>query len=155
MQQQKTFEDIIRNRLKPEKRCHSVSSRFDLDVYRYCFQTDELGQPTTKVNDDIKAIHHQKTNRYDCAMDALKVRKSDYWEDDIRVIRSRRKFCAAIKDADVISASKPCLDDEDDVKNLTMVEIKQKLQDHGVATKIRKHDKLFQLYKDTVLQNHS
>ncbi|CAC5358818.1 unnamed protein product [Mytilus coruscus] len=57
------------------------------------------GQPTEKVNGDIKAIHHQKTNRYDCAMDALKVRKrieanhnsgrekrsynkkkSDYWE---------------------------------------------------------------------------
>ncbi|CAC5396627.1 unnamed protein product [Mytilus coruscus] len=104
-----------------------------------------------------KQNSRKKTNRYDCAMDALKVRKSDYWEDDIRVIRSRRKFtiCAAIKDADVISASKPCLDDEDDVENLTMVEIKQKLQDHGVATKIRKHDKLVQLYKYTVLQNHS
>ncbi|CAG2214311.1 DUOXA1 [Mytilus edulis] len=37
----KTFEDIIQNRLKPGNRCHSVSSRFDLDVYRYCFQTDE------------------------------------------------------------------------------------------------------------------
>ena len=37
----KTFEDIIQNRLKPGNRCHSVSSRFDLDIYRYCFQTDE------------------------------------------------------------------------------------------------------------------
>ncbi|CAC5396321.1 unnamed protein product [Mytilus coruscus] len=134
------------------------------------------GQPTEKVNDDIKAIHHQKTNRYDCAMDALKVRKrieanhnsgrekrsynkkkSDYRQDEIRVIRSRRKFtiCAAIKDADVVPASKPCLNYEAEVENLTVVEIKQKLKDHGVATKIRKHDKLVQLYKNTVLQNHS
>ncbi|CAG2214315.1 unnamed protein product [Mytilus edulis] len=134
------------------------------------------GQPTEKVNDDIKAIHHKKTNRYDCAMDALTVRKrieanhnsgrekrsynkkkSEYWEDEIRLIRSRRKLtiCAAIKDADVIPASKPCLEHEIDVENFTVVEIKQKLKDHGVATKIRKHDKLVQLYKDTVLQNHS
>ncbi|CAC5381793.1 unnamed protein product [Mytilus coruscus] len=109
-------------------------------------------------------------------MDALKVRKrieanynsgrekrsynkkkSDYWQDEIRVIRSRRKFtiCAAIKDADVVPASKLCLEDEADVENLTVVEIKQKLKDHGVVTKIRKHDKLVQLYKDTMLQNHS
>lgn len=38
-----TFEDtgILPNRLKPDITCHSLSSRFDLDVKGYCFQTDE------------------------------------------------------------------------------------------------------------------
>ncbi|CAC5397270.1 unnamed protein product [Mytilus coruscus] len=35
------FEDVIQQRLRPNNRTESTNLRFDLDVYRYCFNTDE------------------------------------------------------------------------------------------------------------------
>ncbi|CAG2248417.1 CBX1 [Mytilus edulis] len=35
------FEEVIQQRLRPNNRTISTNLRFDLDVYRYCFNTDE------------------------------------------------------------------------------------------------------------------
>jgi hypothetical protein len=33
------------------------------------------GQSTEKINDNIKAVYHLKTNHHDCVVDAIKVQK--------------------------------------------------------------------------------
>ena len=140
-------------------------------IHHYGSLRQFSGQPTEKINDEIKSIHHQKTNRYDCALDALKVRKrventgtfvrekrcynkqrTDYWEDTIHLARSRRRKAIdeEIKKADIDFSKENIPEDENDLENLSSADIKRILKEHGVTTKIRKHDKLLELLKNTV-----
>ncbi len=122
------------------------------------------GQPTEKVNDSIKLIHHSKTNFQDCAMDAMRVRKriemnvdchrskrnyqkkkDDYWEAEIKNIRMRKKasILKEIKDANV--EENEC---QLNIEEMSVAEIKEKLKGLGITTKIRKKEKLVALLRE-------
>jgi len=125
------------------------------------------GQPTEKINDNIKAVYHLKTNHHDCAVDAIKVQKrlelttdfgrskrnyskadDDFWEYGKQELhaRKRRQILQEIDIANVTNTKKtfPNLDE------MTDIELKQKLKECGIASKVRKREKLIAMLK-TVL----
>lgn len=130
------------------------------------------GQPTEKINDNIKAVYHLKTNHHDCAVDAIKVQKrlelttdfgrskrnyskadDDFWEYGKQELhaRKRRQILQEIDIANVTNTKKtfPNLDE------MTDIELKQKLKECGIASKVRKREKLIAMLKNVLSSDQS
>jgi len=124
-----------------------------------------------KINDQIKLIHHKKSNKHDATVDALKARKrieflqSDdckrtkrsyekkkdlYWENDIFKNRAAKKARILCEMEEINSR---CSDSNDlcestvtpDYKCMSLNELKNLIKKRGIKTKARKKEKLIQL----------
>ncbi|CAG2218475.1 unnamed protein product [Mytilus edulis] len=128
------------------------------------------GQPTEKINDNIKAVYHLKTNHHDCAVDAMKVqkrleltvnsgrskrkyRKTDdqFWENGKQEIqvRKRRQILQEMEKASTVHNKQKF----PDFYKMTDIEIKQKLKDGGINTRVRKREKLIEMLKKVLLSD--
>ena len=108
------------------------------------------GQGVEKINDDVKKIHHSKTNKWDATLDALQVRKrvehlasencerekrtyhkkSDvYWHDTIFQQRSAKKakICEEMSKAAEKYAENVVTCATDSLDDLSLADIKNKL----------------------------
>ena len=128
------------------------------------------GQGVEKINDDIKKIHHSKTNKWDATLDALQVRKRIehlasencervkrnytkreelYWSDDI--FRQRCAKRAKIVEEMSREANKFAVETDkalaSDFDNLSVDEIREELKKLGAKTRFRNRDKLLALLK--------
>ncbi|CAC5386757.1 unnamed protein product [Mytilus coruscus] len=127
------------------------------------------GQGVEKINDDIKTIHHSKTNKWDATLDVLQVRKrikyltsencerekrnynktsDSYWDDDIFQQRSAKK--KKIVEEMAIVAKKYVEYNNvsvSDMDNLSLDEIREELKKLGSRTRLRNRDKLLALLK--------
>ena len=126
------------------------------------------GQGVEKINDDVKKIHHSKTNKWDATLDALQVRKriehltsencerekrkysktSDlYWNDEIFKIRSAKK--TKISEEMSIVAEKfldaPVSDSDND---LSISEIREELKKTRRENKIEKQGQTFESFEE-------
>lgn len=122
------------------------------------------GQGVEKLNDDCRRVHLQRSNKWDAAKDVLLVGKrvehlgsdcdrnkrqyvkhnQNYWETGIVESRNKRhRICMEI----------PEIPEEPsgiDLDSLTLQEIKGKLKDLGVLTKLRSRKKLQELLLDNL-----
>lgn len=151
---------------------HAMVYHVPFFVHKYGELRKFSGQAVEKLNDNIKTIYQQKTNKFDCAMDTMKVRKrlemlssgmerpkrsytkkkTDWWEHDIFRQRNEKKdtVLRAIENADSKYSIAP-VDSapERELDSLSTDEIKQKLLSLGVTTRLRKREKLLSLLKNT------
>lgn len=117
------------------------------------------GQGVEKVNDVVRRLYHQKSNKYDSCKDGLQAVKrlddlqefdrkpreykqqdASYWSEGIMEERQKRPRLSVT----------PRDDDEENVNNLNEAELKAKLKDMGVKTRVRNVEKLRQLLKDVI-----
>ncbi len=116
------------------------------------------GQALEKLNDDIKRIHQQKTQKWDGPVEAMTVRKRvesqshlarpkrlytkrklEYWESEIHEARSAKR--ASINDdiRNAAPSTQPLLDD------LSVADLRDKLVSLGVHTKVSCREKLMDM----------
>ena len=118
-----------------------------------------------KNNDDCRRIHLQKSNKWDAARDVLlvskrlellsdcertprayKKRNADYWESEIKEKRACRR--AAMKNSS--NPADPNNSNEYDVANMTPENIKAKLTEMGIRTRLRNVKKLQELLENAL-----
>ncbi|CAB3978408.1 Hypothetical predicted protein [Paramuricea clavata] len=117
------------------------------------------GHGVEKLNDDCRRVHLQRSNKWDAPTDVLLVgkrvehlsnceritrpylkRNKNYWESAIKESRSKRiRVSAQINE-----------ETEVDINSLTANEIKHKLKDLGVLTKLRSLEKLKKLFRESL-----
>ena len=114
-----------------------------------------------KLNDDCRRVHLQRSNKWDAPKDVLLVgkrvehlsdcerltrpyqkRNTDYWENTIKDSRSKR-LCVSTQINE---------EPEVDLESLTASQMKQKLKELGILTKLRSLQKLKELLRES-LQN--
>lgn len=117
------------------------------------------GQGVEKTNDVIRRFYHHKSNKYDACKDGLQaVKRLDelqdferqprkyklcdraYWESGITEERQKRPRLGVT----------PVADDELNVNELTREELKAKLREMNVKTRVQNLDRLRQLLKDHI-----
>ncbi len=130
------------------------------------------GQTLEKNNDAMKIIHQRKTRKWDPTVEALTVKKrlergdemelarekhaynksnKDWWEHGIFLAKKRQRSQI---DDEIAKAS--CIDGQDsteercDPQHMTAEELKQKLVELGVQTRLKKREKLLALYLMTL-----
>ena len=117
-----------------------------------------------KNNDDVRKFHLTKSNKWDAPKDILFVTKrlqitgqhervrrgynksnTEYWSTEIRESRRKRRKLSAAPDVEIPAEinSESVLD----IENLSAVEIKEKLKELGVQTRVRKLEKLQDILK--------
>lgn len=125
------------------------------------------GQAIEKLNDEIKLTHMKRTNKTNQTVDDLTTRKRleylstqnhqrtkqtytkrniDYWENQKQLQHSikRTKIEAAISEA-----NKQYEDENStDVDDMNEKELKEILRSYGIATKVRKRNKLIQMVRE-------
>jgi hypothetical protein len=116
-----------------------------------------------KNNDDCRRAHLQKSNKWDSTTDVLLVskrmenlsrssrtprsymkRNNSYWEAEIKEKRARKRLPLVPIDSNADSTNAI------DVVAMTPSEIKQKLKEMGVKTRLRNIHKLRKLLKDVL-----
>ena len=117
-----------------------------------------------KLNDTVRRIHLQKSNKWDAAQDVVlaeerlrvlselkrtprsyKKRANDYWSNGIKESRRRRlRLC----DGEEVS------DCSEDISTLTPEILRSRLKDLGVTTRVRKLDRLLEMYIALQTQSH-
>jgi hypothetical protein len=114
-----------------------------------------------KLNDDCRRVHLQRSNKWDAPNDVLlggkrvehlsdwerltrpyQKRNTDYWENTIKDSRSKR-LCVSTQINE---------EPEVDLESLTASQMKQKLKELGILTKLRSLQKLKELLRES-LQN--
>ena len=122
------------------------------------------GQGVEKTNDVIRRLYHHKSNKYDACKDGLQAVKrldelqeferrprkykfcdKEYWESGITEERQKRPRLGVT----------PLEDDELNIDDLTQEELKAKLREMNVKTRVRNGDRLRQLLKDHIYANQS
>ena len=117
-------------------------------------------QGMEKLNDIAKSVHLQHSNKIDACASILKAslrqlhlqdqrresreytkRKHDYWQEDILTKRQR------VPISNLVSGSER--DNDSNVNQLTVVEVKAKLKSLGVSTRLRNEQTLRALLKQT------
>ena len=121
-----------------------------------------------KNNDDVRKFHLTKSNKWDAPRDILLVTKrlqitgqhervrreynksnTEYWSTEIRESRSKRR-----KLSDVLPAEIPLPDsisqDVANIQNLSALEIKEKLKELGLQTRVQKLEKLQEILKQAL-----
>ena len=117
-----------------------------------------------KLNDDCRRIHLQKSNKWDAAKDVLQVeerlgylsdlqrtprqykKKADkYWSTSICESRSKRPW---------LSLEGQRYENEEDLSTLTPEELRARLKDLGIKTRVRNVTRLVDMYH-VALQSHS
>ena len=124
------------------------------------------GQGIEKINDVVRAIYHSKSNRHDACKEAVQALKridnlqnfervphkytknnTEYWTKEIYEQRRKRpRLCVDPREDDGI----PTLT-QDDIDKMSLCEIKEKLRELNVKTKLRSLVKLKELLKSTIL----
>ncbi len=109
-----------------------------------------------KLNDAVRRIHLQKSNKWDAAKDVLLAeerlrllsqlertprpynkRANDYWSNGIKESRSKRpRLCN----------EEELPDDTEDISTLTPEILRSRLRELGVTTRVRKLDRLLDMY---------
>lgn len=112
-----------------------------------------------KLNDDCRRVHLQRSNKWDAPTDVLLVgkrvehlshceratrpyqkRNTDYWESTIKDSRAKRpRVSAQINEVAEV-----------EVDSLTANEVKEKLKELGISTKLRNLKKLKELLRDSL-----
>jgi hypothetical protein len=106
------------------------------------------GQGIEKLNDDIKSIHQRKTQKWDATVEALVTRKRmeenassqreprtyvkrklQYWEEEIQEDRKKKRDTIAKSITDAEES------DEDELDNMSIADLRDKLTKQGVNTK--------------------
>lgn len=117
------------------------------------------GQGVEKNNDIVRAIYHNKSNRHDACKEAIQALKridhlqeyerdpreykkqnNNYW--NVEIYEQRRKkprLCVDVRDDPEVS--------DLDVDNMSIKEIKEKLKQFNITTKLRKIEKLRDILK--------
>ena len=117
---------------------------------------------TEKNNDDCRRFHLNKSNKWDAASDVLKVmkrlerlsnlertprtytkRKHEYWQNNIKEKRENHKRRRLL--------DKP--DSRSDQPQITAVELRQKLNDLGIKTRVRNVKRLQEMYEDALKES--
>lgn len=117
-----------------------------------------------KLNDNCRRIHLQKSNKWDAAKDVLQVEErlrhlsdlqrtprqyskkaGEYWSAGICESRSKRpRLCN----------QEPTDDNEEDLSTLTPKELRARLKDLGVKTRVQNTTRLVDMYR-VALQSRS
>ncbi|CAB4036720.1 Hypothetical predicted protein [Paramuricea clavata] len=116
------------------------------------------GQGVEK-NDDVRKFHLTKSNKWDAPKDVLLVgkrlqvtseqkrrtttyhkRNVDYWSHEIREARSKRH--RTLLDSPCPALQESNSEDTLDVESLSIADVKERLKELGVQTRIRKLEKL-------------
>lgn len=117
------------------------------------------GQGVEKTNDDIRRRYHLKSNKHDACKDALQtVKRLDELQEFDRKRRSYTQHDAAYWSEGIMENRRkqprlsvvPREDTGINVDKLDQVELKAKLKEMNVNTRIRSVDKLRQLLKDVL-----
>lgn len=121
-----------------------------------------------KLNDDCRRIHLQRSNKWDAPKDILLVGKrmehlseyerasreykkqaAEYWNTKIHESRAKRpKICNEQPDGDVISGDLM-------IDDMTADEIKSKLKERGIKTRLRSLKKLQELFLNTLREEQN
>ncbi|XP_028410515.1 uncharacterized protein LOC114533214 isoform X1 [Dendronephthya gigantea] len=125
------------------------------------------GQGIEKINDVVRAIYHNKSNRHDACKEAiLALRRIDNLQNFERIPHQYKKQDNTYWSNEIFEQrrKKPrlCVDpredenDQDqltpqDVDSMSLCEVKEKLKEMKIKTKLRKLDKLKELLKSTIL----
>ena len=116
-----------------------------------------------KLNDDCRCIHLQRSNTWDAPKDVLLLGKrlehlaeyegeprpynkqeTDHWNVQIYESRAKRsKICTELPDDDQVAW-------EIRIDNMTSEEIKVRLKDRGITTRLRSLKKLQELFLNTL-----
>ena len=119
-----------------------------------------------KNNDDVRKFHLTKSNKWDVPKDILLVTKrlqvtgqherirraynksnAEYWSTEIRESRSKRRKLSAASPVEIPD----CIPENVlDVHDLSALEIKEKLKELGVQTRVRKLEKLQEILKQAL-----
>lgn len=122
------------------------------------------GQGIEKINDIVRSIYHKKCNKHDACKEALQALKrvdrlqgyareptkydkvnSEYWGGGITEQR-KKKIRLSVEPREEIVAR-----DEINVDELGVGEIKAKLKDMGITTRVRNLDKLREMLRNALL----
>ena len=118
-----------------------------------------------KLNDDCRRIHLQRSNKWDAPKDILLVGKrmehlseyerasreykkqdAEYWNTKIHESRAKRpKICTEKPDGDAILMT----------DDMTAEEIKSKLKERGITTRLRSLKKLQELFLNTLREEQN
>lgn len=122
------------------------------------------GQGVEKINDTVRSIYHNKCNNHDACKEALLALKrighlqgferqphqyskknDEYWASDIFEQRRKRpRLCVASTEDDAPPMN------EIDVDTMTIHEIKTTLKEMGIATRVRREDKLREILRKAI-----
>ena len=116
-----------------------------------------------KNNDDVRKFHLTKSNKWDAPKDILLVTKrlqitgqhdqvhrgynklnTEYWSTEIKAARSKRRKLSA---ASAVELPESNSDSVLAIENLSTFEIKEKLKEFGVQTRVCKLEKLQDILK--------
>ncbi|XP_028410462.1 uncharacterized protein LOC114533075 [Dendronephthya gigantea] len=119
------------------------------------------GQGVEKKNDDVRKFHLTKSNKWDAPKNVLLVgkrlqvtseqerttrsyykRNIDYWSHEIKEARSKRRRKLLYSPSSCPASQESNAEDTLDVESLSIAEIKEKLKELGVQTRVRKLEKL-------------
>ena len=121
-----------------------------------------------KLNDDCRRIHLQRSNKWDAPKDILLVGKrmehlseyerasreykkqeAEYWNTKINESRAKRpKICTEQPDGDAISGDLM-------IHDMTAEEIKSKLKEKGITTRLRSLKRLQELLINTLREEQN
>ena len=111
------------------------------------------------MNDVIRRLYHHKSNKYDACKDGLQaVKRLDELQDFERQPRKYKLCDKAYWESGIIEEQQkrprlgvtPLEDDELNVNELTREELKAKLREMNVKTRVQNLDRLRQLLKDHI-----
>jgi hypothetical protein len=105
------------------------------------------GQGVEKVNDVIRQLYHQKSNKYDACTDGLQaVKRLDDLQDFARKPRRYKQQDASYwnnrRGQKRPWLSGTPLDDEENVVNMNEAEVKAKLNEMGIKTRVENAENL-------------
>ncbi len=123
------------------------------------------GQGIEKINDVVRSVYHTKSNRHDGCREAMQALKridnlqnferkphkynkkdDDYWSNGIFEQRRKRpRLCVDPREDQVQLIP-------GDVDTMSLREVKDKLKELQIKTKVRKLEKLRELLKKTILE---
>ncbi|XP_074615936.1 uncharacterized protein LOC141875532 isoform X1 [Acropora palmata] len=125
------------------------------------------GQGVEKINDMVRSIYHNKSNRHDPCKEAILAlkridhlqeferqpnhynkRNNNYWTSDIFDQRRKRPRLCNTSTVD----DEPTTEDIN-IENMSVCEIKSKLKEMNISTRCRREDKLREILRRAIAEN--
>ena len=122
------------------------------------------GQGVEKINDMVRSIYHNKSNRHDPCKEAILALKridhlqeserepnyynNNYWTSDIFDQRPKRPRLCNTSTVDDESTT-----DDMNIKNMSVCEIKSKLTEMNISTRCKREDKLTEILRRAIAEN--
>lgn len=139
---------------------HFFSTECGVQYYLLNFSQFVVNVGVEKLNDSCRRTHHEKSNKWDAAKDVLMAEKrlgvlheldrtprvyqkkaGEYWSTGIKESRRKRP---RLHDNEEVS------DGSEDISLLTPDELRSRLRDMGVKTRVRKQSRLVDMYNITL-----